>query len=181
MRSPFAGALLASALIHTGMLLSPAPWVGARKPAEGKGTQLSVKLAALPNIRISETQTTTGRVFDAPSANSPEPERVPAFAPAPVFYNSSEVDHTAWPADGIPQLAMLVTDPNHQWRLRARLYIDETGKVTKVDWVSAQEATNDLAIAVAATLRTIPFTPAVKDGKNVRSQKLMDLAIGGDQ
>ncbi len=181
MRSPFAGALLASALIHAGVVLSPAPWVGSRKLAEGKATQLTVRLTALPSIKVAETQTTTGRVLEALSAESTKQEIVSAFGPDPVFYKSSEVDKTAWPAGGIPQLAMLVTDPNQQWRLRARLYIDETGKVTKVDWVGVQDATNDLAVAVVATLKTISFTPAVKDGKNVRSQKLMDLTIGGDQ
>ncbi|MDP2323021.1 MAG: hypothetical protein Q8N51_03220 [Gammaproteobacteria bacterium] len=181
MRGLFAGALLASALIHAGVLLSPAPWVGARQPAEGKATLLSVRLNALPDLKVAELQPTAGRMLDVLPAESPKPDMVPAFGADPVFYKSSELDKTAWPVGGIPQLAMLVTDPSHQWRLRARLLIDETGKVIKVDVVGVQTATDDLAVAVAATLKTISFSPAVKDGKNVRSQKLMDLAIGGDQ
>jgi hypothetical protein len=97
-----------------------------------------------------------------------------------VFYKSSELDKAAWPVGDIPQLAMLVTDPSRQWRLRARIFIDATGKVVKVELADDRAATHDLAEAVSATLKTLSFTPAVKDGKAVASQKLMDLVIGGE-
>ena len=181
MRSAFAGALLASALIHAGVLLSPVPRIGAHRPTEGKVTLLSVSLNALPNLNAGERQSSMGRLLDVLPAETPKRDMPPLFAADPVYYKSSELDKSAWPIGGIPQLAMLVTDPGLQWHLRARLYIDDTGKVTMVDFVDIQSATADLAIAVAATLKTIPFSPAVKDGRHVRSQKLMDLAIGGDQ
>ena len=181
MRSAFAGALLASALIHTGVLLSPAPWIAAHRQAEGKMTLLAVRLNALPNLKAGEVQPSVGTMLDVLPAESPKRDIPPAFGADPVYYKSSELDKSAWPIGGIPHLAMLVTDPGLQWYLRARLLIDDTGKVTMVDFVDLQSATDDLAIAVAATLKTISFSPAVKDGKHVRSQKLMDLAIGGDQ
>lgn len=181
MRSTFAGALLASAIIHAGVLLSPAPWVGARTPAEGKATQLSVRLTALPDLGIAANQSTAESRLDVLPAENSRPATIPAAMPDPVFYKSSELDKAAWPIGGIPQLAMLVTDPRHQWRLRARLFIDETGKVSKVEFAGEPAATENLKTAVAATLKTMSFTPAVKDGINVRSQKLMDLTIGGDQ
>lgn len=181
MRATFAGALLASAIIHAGVLLSPAPWIGARAPAEGKAKQLSVRLKALPDLRIAANQSTTESRLDALPAESFRPEAHPASVADHVFYKSSELDKAAWPIGGIPQLAMLVTDPRLQWRLRARLFIDETGKVTRVEFSGEPAATEDLKSAVAATLKTISFTPAVKDGINVRSQKLMDLVIGGEQ
>jgi hypothetical protein len=75
---------------------------------------------------------------------------------------------------------MLVTDPRQQWRLRARVFIDDKGRVVKVELAGENSLTPALAEAVVATLKTLTFSPAIKDGQTVASQKLMDLVIGNE-
>jgi hypothetical protein len=180
MRHAFAGALCASAILHAGLLLAPAPWIGERLPEEGMIKTLSVNLKGLPDMRVADTQHVPGVTLDSLPSENLRQDSSRSISVSPVFYKASELDKAALPLSDIPELAMLVTDPKRQWRMRARLFIDDKGRAVKVELARDQTVTPALAEAVSSTLRTLTFAPAIKDGQAVASQKLMDIVIGGE-
>jgi hypothetical protein len=162
------------------LLLAPAPWIGERLPAEGTINTLSAHLKALPHVREADAQPVPGAAIDIQAPDGPQRDSARSVAVSTVFYKASELDKAAWPLNGVPELAMLVTDPKRQWRMRLRLFIDDKGRVVKVEPAGDPSVTPALAEAVSSTLKTLTFAPAIKDGQAVASQKLMDLVIGGE-
>ncbi len=184
MKAAFAGALAASAILHAGALLAPAPRLGAASAApagENREIRLSVRLQALPDLKLASAPQAARPLTDAGPARSVAPEAALPLPAPPVFYGSRELDQLALPVGGLPDLAMLVTDPAREWRLRVRVFVDVQGRVAKVELVDQLTSTDDLDEAVAAILKTVPFNPAMKDGQAVASQKLMDLVVGGER
>ena len=179
-------ALVLSAGLHLLALLtldlSPGDWRHGVRPA------LKVSLVPPPVAAASEGE---GTVRPAPA---PRPE--PKLAPRPVgieareaqsgsslpiavrYYKSSEVDTPATPLERGP-----LVFPEHAYvsklrgTVKARIYIDEDGRVVSVDIVDVKPFGGIFEEAALEALRQVRYSPALLAGQTVKTQKLIEVVF----
>jgi protein TonB len=99
----------------------------------------------------------------------------PAALPTPYYYRTRELDVrpgiTVHVEPEYPQRAAL---RSLSGTVVARLYIDESGRTDKVEIVRA-EPSGVFEEAVEHAFRAARFTPAMKDGRPVRAQMLIEV------
>lgn len=142
---------------------------------------------SLPTM-LGETQATASPEESPGSPAVVLPEPVPFMpslgiieAPDLTYYPSAEVDEPAVPTEPItpflPVWALKNPDKEINGRALLRLWVDEKGEVEKVDVVESNpsDLMDDNALYV---WRHAKFNPAIKNGKAVRNQKLIEVTFG---
>jgi len=188
-------ALAASVLLHGWLLATDSP--GARRASTAGGAALNVTLPA-PAIDYAAPATDEPRVAALPRRESDAAVHAPrvvnpavkpaavtpaAEARAELNINGSTAhtqpsDPTYYAArslDVYPK-ALTVLDlgvPRGSAKVRATLYIDESGSVNEVRAIEAANA--DIENAARDLLLRARFTPAAKDGRIVKAQVLVSL------
>jgi TonB family protein len=184
------GAMLGSVLLHLALLLAvgnPAP--GAAPPLL-PGAVLNVTLVAgAPEApastaarSIANPAAPAGNVASRRVASAqqvPMPRRVlPATLPgASHYYPPRELDETAKPVNDV-----LLRYPEEAYaqrlggEVRVRLRIDEAGKVDEATVIGRGPTRqfDDAALEAAVQLR---FTPAVREGRAVKSEKTIAIVF----
>ncbi|HUG78360.1 MAG TPA: energy transducer TonB [Burkholderiales bacterium] len=115
------------------------------------------------------------RVGKPPAAPAPQ-----AHAPATLperYFTAREVDTPARPRVTVP---LIYPEDALIWKLRGvvrlRVFISERGTVDSVQVVRAEPPGEFEDAAIAATRRLV-YDPALKDGRAVRSQKLIEVTF----
>ena len=148
---------------------------------------LSERAAPLPPLVLERTPATPGEhrrntsvttgvsLDDAPQApSSPFAPPVLAFEPA-LYLRPSDVDAVATPIseDSLELLQLTGTQPG-LWVVR--MYIGESGTVDELEVVDGRGSeTNTLELL--SLLRSVRFTPALAQGRPVRSQKMLEFSF----
>ena len=115
----------------------------------------------------------------APSKSSPRPEPTTEQAalalPAPdKWYTAQEVDVHAQPLAGIPLSYPENLREAVSGKVRLRVFIDERGVVRKIQ-VAASEPHGVFDESARKAWENVRFSPAIKNGERVKSQKLLEL------
>ena len=115
--------------------------------------------------------------LEAPTAQSG------SSVPTPVrYYRNSEVDTPATPLSRGP-----LVFPEHAYvsklrgTVRARIYIDEEGRVVSVDIVEVKPHGGIFEEAALEALRQVRYSPALLAGQPVRTQKLIEVTFNPDE
>jgi TonB family protein len=180
-------ALVLSAGLHLLALLtldlSPGDW------RHGVGPALKVTLVPAP------LQATAGplveKAVEKPVAKQPEKPleksagieareaRSGSSLPMPArYYKSSEVDTPATPLERGP-----LVFPEHAYvsklrgTVKARIYIDEDGRVVSVDIVNVKPFGGIFEEAALEALRQVRYSPALLAGQTVKTQKLIEVVF----
>lgn len=157
--------LTASVVLHAALLGAVGPSAGDPQAGDPLHPGLRVRLSAPTLASAPDT-------VAQPQAEALLPLRAPL---PPRYFKSSELD--AGPAP--TELAPLVY-PERELinRIRGvvqiRIYISDTGRVEKSEIVSASPA-GRFEDAATEAIRATRFRPGVKDGRAVRSQKLVEV------
>ena len=143
---------------------------------------LPVRPASAPlqprlNVQVIEAQATLGAEGSgptpAPHAANP---RKPATPPER-YLTSREVDTPARPRVTVP---LIYPEDALIWKLRGvvrlRVFISELGTVDSVQVVRAEPPGEFEEAAIAATQRLV-YDPAVRNGRAVKSQKLIEVTF----
>lgn len=188
-RARAAACLALSAALHAALLsgLGAAGSASDRDQRAGPALPLLLRLAEGPARERPTSHLETARKAPAPPPPEPASEPVPAVAPAaaatgvvaalppPYYYAARELDVRPEPIEEI-ELPFPGDAPKEVTRGRVvlRLMIHESGSVDAVVLVSAQPAGVFESAAVKA-FSAARFTPGMKDGVPVKSQKLVDV------
>jgi TonB family protein len=168
----FAGPVAVSLALHAALVAAIAPG-GLELPSALREPALQVRLAA-----ASPADTTPPA---QPAASFPvrrvEP-LLPLPRPArPTYLRSSELDERATPIEMpplvYPEKAYLNRIPG---TVRVRVYISHEGSVDKAEIVTATPSGHFEEAAVEAVRRT-RFKPALKHGRRVGSQKVVEVSF----
>lgn len=94
------------------------------------------------------------------------------------WYEAAELDRRAQPLSPVepvypPELAGLSAAPA---KVRLRLFIDERGTVRKLE-IAMAGPRPEFDEAAMRAWEGVRFSPAMKDGVTVKSQKLLELAF----
>lgn len=183
-----AGALAASIALHafTIAVLDALPqgmrWGEVALAGQGSTQPLRVTLRAVEPAPVASSPTSLTAPLPA-SEPPPGPgtgtARAPALSPlpAPTYYTSRELD--------VRPGILVRVEPVYpeaaarrflSGRVLARLLIDDTGRVEKVEIVSAEPPGYFEAAAERAFLAA-RFTPGMKGGRAVRVQLLLEIAF----
>lgn len=116
----------------------------------------------------------------APSAAGREAEPVAQARPTTLperYFTSRELDSPAVARDRAP---LVYPEDPFMWKLRGkvrlRVFINERGTVDRAAVVRAEPAGDFEEAALAAVLRLV-YDPALKDGRPVKSQKLIEVTF----
>lgn len=179
-------ALVLSAGLHLLALLtldlSPGDWRHGVRPA------LKVTLVAPPVEAASDS--------DRAVRAEPAPRAEPKLASRPVgieareaqsgsslpiavrYYKNSEVDTPATPLERGP-----LVFPEHAYvsklrgTVKARIYIDEDGRVASADIVEVKPFGGIFEEAALEALRQVRYSPALLAGQTVKTQKLIEVVF----
>ena len=162
-------ALVLSAGLHllalSTVALAPGSWRHGLRPA------LQVTLIPAPAEAREDAPTRSARGLSARKAQSG------STVPTTVrYYRNSEVDT---PAVAISRGPLIFPEQAYVSKLRgmvkARVYIDEEGKVVSVQIVEAKPLGGIFEEAAQEALRQLRYSPALIAGQAVKTQKLVDV------
>lgn len=149
--------------MHAALLSAMGPGAGGLGPAR-PAPGLQVWLTEAPLSAAAAPQ--AAGPAEAPSIRGPFPAR---------YFKSSEVDERAAPVDIAP---LMYPERAYMNRLRGtvrlRIYISREGRIDRADIVAASPAGHFEQAAIDALQRT-RFRPALKAGRPVASQKLIEV------
>ena len=146
--------------------LTPAPLEGAAGPAVEKAVEK-------PLARPAEKPVEKSAGIDAREAQSGS-----SLPIAVRYYRSSEVDTPAMPLERGP-----LVFPEHAYlsklrgTVKARIYIDEVGRVVSVDIVDVKPFGGIFEDAALEALRQVRYSPALLAGQAVKTQKLIEVVF----
>lgn len=184
--------LIASLAFHTIIASSIAPKsTHSGHYAPQSPLQVELRHDAAPQNAVEVVSNPSSELFPRPAGPETTREALPngaqqpasAVTEAPIqlalpldrYYTAREIDIRAEPINEVdlvyPQLA-------YQRRIRGkvelRLFINERGAIDEISLVRATPAGTFEEAALAATL-ALQFKPAVKNGRNVKSQKTIEV------
>ena len=178
-------ALVLSAGLHLLALLtldlSPGDWRHGVRPA------LKVTLVPPPLEQAAGDSGTARPAPERPQAKKPAGDagieapkaQSGSSLPTPArYYRNSEVDTPAMPLSRGP-----LVFPEHAYvsklrgTVRARIYIDEEGRVVSVDIVEVKPRGGIFEEAALEALRQVRYSPALLAGLPVRTQKLIEVTF----
>lgn len=136
---------------------------------------------ALPPVP-GETDAPEASAQDAAARNAPLPREGAAsdtgglaLPAAETWYTAREVDVRAEPLTEVPlRYPESLRGEAVVGKVHLRLFIDERGVVRKMQ-VAASEPSGMFDEAAKQAWENVSFSPAVKDGRPVKSQKLLEL------
>lgn len=182
--------LAASVVLHLAVLLGVAPEI----PRFIEPQPLTVEIQSAdvsganelaaryePEAAAAATAGAQGAAEAAPTVSTTPPEMRHAPVELPMafdkYYTASELDQRAVQANDVQ---LVYPKDAYQMRIRGsvrlRLLISERGKIDGVSVVASEPAGVFEANALAAA-HALEFTPAVKDGRKVKSQKLIEVVF----
>ena len=182
-------ALLASVFVHgaliSGIGIAPAPRAAAQNNLRASIIPLSVANA----VRIDQAQSVeAARELNTSRDISPrdarqsadrrndlaqDPDRKLETTELPIYYRNDEVDVRATPREvgssstnaGNLMLGRII-------KVKVRLFIGDTGQVERYEIMESEGLTDSVSLD---DLSDIPFHPAQRKGRSVRSQKIVEL------
>ena len=180
-------ALVLSAGLHLLALLtldlSPGDW--------RHGVQPALKVALVPAPLEAPASPVVEKAVERPVAKQAErpleksagiearEAQSGSSLPIPVrYYKSSEVDTPAMPLERGP-----LVFPEHAYvsklrgTVKARIYIDEDGRVVSVDIVNVKPFGGIFEEAALEALRQVRYSPALLAGQTVKTQKLIEVVF----
>lgn len=180
--SRLTAALTLSAVLHgVGLYGLSVLGAGGDGTAGGRRTvaasqPLQATLRPLPPVVLAENKAMTAPPATDPEPTSSNPRNEPQLIfPGLHYFRLSEVDTPPAPlGDIIPDMAARNQLGKREGYLVLRVFISETGTVDKVEVVQAQPpgVFDGMEVPVFSAAR---FTPAVKDGKPVKSQMVAEI------
>lgn len=175
-RFRFAFALLCSALLHVGLLeLKIGKPDGGAKPPVVLDVRFD-KFLAPSVVEVTELQTPLPAIHLKQKPVIPPAGAVPeTLIEKSRYYFSSEVDVRAEP---LQMQALIYPEQAYQMRLygkvKLRVYVNEEGNIDSVDVVEATPP-GIFETAALKALLSGKFSPAEKDGRKVKNQKLIEI------
>lgn len=165
-----ATALACSLALHALLVALLPIGVGSTQESHGKG-RLSVYLQPAAPLAASAAASR----HDSPPPLPPASIDPAAGSAGKAYLLPGEIDERAYP---IRLAALIYPEQAYQMRTRGivklRIYINESGKIDAVDVISANPPGVFEEAALQALLAT-PFMPAKKNGRTVKSQKLIEI------
>ena len=169
-------------------MLAHALTLGAYNPGSDRGVPADAAQAPVIHAVLSgsesqpenvTTSVATHAGSGSPGGREPTPSGSSGTLDLPVpekWFTAAEVDIGAQPVTAVelvyPQ--NLVGPDAVRARVRVRVFIDERGAVQKVE-VPRRAPAREFEEAARETWGAVRFSPAIKDGRAVKSQKLLEL------
>lgn len=178
-------ALLVSAIAHAGMLALPsgelslaiqkahAPRTG-RLTAELRNKPKAEKVVAVLDVEREQHPAPTEASAEDPPAS--DHAATGLGLPLPHYYGPQEVSERARPAESIDLEPPELRGIPGRGKLILILWINEDGKVDRVETESSQIA-DTMAKVISEQFRRATFTPAQLDGKAVKSRMKIEVVV----
>lgn len=138
------------------------------------------KRGAVPDMAVQHQMPLAPDTPAAPRA--PELPKTAVDLPVPFdsYISMDEVDVRAEPANDVPLVYPMAAYMQHmRGTVQIRLFISDQGRLDRVDLVGASPKGYFEKSALDAVLQ-LHFHPAIKNGRPVRSQKLIEVVFNPD-